>query len=100
MMFGKHKKQNSSKAVLDISIGSELMFHGRICEITNVKSTQETTFVRLSFSVVDGRKTGTDGWYDLVRLQKDPQIYNNKNSDSNTITENEKEVTLQKLNMF
>ena len=50
-----------------------------------MKSTQETTFVRLSFSVVDGRKTGTDGWYDLVRLQKDPQIYNNKNSDSNTI---------------
>lgn len=24
---------------------------------------RKTTFVRLSFSVVNGRKTGTDGWY-------------------------------------
>lgn len=95
-MFGKRKKQNSNKAALDISVGNELMFYGQICEITNVKSTKGTTFVRLSFNVVDGRKTGTDGWYDLVKSQKDPQICNNTTDHSAS----KEESIMSKMNAF
>lgn len=96
-MFGKHKKQgnsaNTNSAVLDITIGNELIFHGQTCEIINVKAAEGTTFARLNFSVVNGKKTGIDGWYDVVKLQKDPKVCNSNSSDR-------KKTTLPEMNAF